>query len=145
MHVLFTIGYEGRDVEGLVDRLRKNGVHYVVDVRANPVSRKKGFSKSQLAIAVESEGMEYVHVADVGAPKILRDRVRDTGDYESFFEAYSSHLTECQDALQMLEDLVKRGPACLLCLERMPERCHRQVLADNLCQRRDLDIKVRHI
>ena len=46
---IFTIGYEGATVDGFIGALRKAGVALVLDIRAAPVSRKKGFSKNPLA------------------------------------------------------------------------------------------------
>ena len=48
-HPIFTIGYEGASVAAFVAALREAGVTLVLDIRAAPVSRKKGFSKTPLA------------------------------------------------------------------------------------------------
>jgi hypothetical protein len=45
---LLTIGYAGYDPDSFVARLRDHGVETIVDIRQNPVSRKRGFSKSKL-------------------------------------------------------------------------------------------------
>jgi len=45
---LFTIGYEGISLEEYFNRLIKNDVKVLVDVRNNPLSMKFGFSKTQL-------------------------------------------------------------------------------------------------
>ena len=45
----FTIGYEGSSFEGYLNRLIKNNVKTLVDVRHNPLSRKFGFSKKTLS------------------------------------------------------------------------------------------------
>ena len=41
---LYTIGYEGISLEAYLNRLIKNGVQVLVDVRKNPLSMKFGFS-----------------------------------------------------------------------------------------------------
>jgi uncharacterized protein (DUF488 family) len=46
--ILYTIGYEGISLEEYLNRLIKNDVKVLVDVRRNPLSMKYGFSKSQL-------------------------------------------------------------------------------------------------
>lgn len=46
--ILYTIGYEGISLEEYLNRLIKNDVKVLVDVRKNPLSMKYGFSKSQL-------------------------------------------------------------------------------------------------
>ena len=45
---IVSIGYEQRDVSELIGLLKANGVVTLVDVRLNPISRKKGFSKKSL-------------------------------------------------------------------------------------------------
>ena len=47
--VLFTIGYEGITNEAYLNKLIKNNVKLLCDVRKNPLSRKYGFSKSELS------------------------------------------------------------------------------------------------
>ena len=41
-----TIGYEGGTVPGFISALKDADVELVLDIRAAPVSRKKGFSKN---------------------------------------------------------------------------------------------------
>lgn len=45
VNVVYTIGYEGIDLEQFIDIIKKNHIDTIIDVRKNPVSRKKGFSK----------------------------------------------------------------------------------------------------
>ena len=52
---LMTVGYEGLRVEEFFDLLVMHGVETLVDIRENPISRKRGFSKNALMIAAASE------------------------------------------------------------------------------------------
>ena len=45
---LFTIGYEGQALDDVLGKLKANKIELVVDVRALPLSRKRGFSKNAL-------------------------------------------------------------------------------------------------
>ena len=49
---IFTIGYEGTTVPEFITALRRAGVERVIDVRALPLSRRPGFSKSPLKAAL---------------------------------------------------------------------------------------------
>ena len=69
MTTLYTIGYEGTDIDRFVATLKAVGVYLLADVRALPLSRKKGFSKNGLRVRIEREGMEYVHLGALGALK----------------------------------------------------------------------------
>ena len=46
---IFTIGYEGADMDRFLTTLKDAGVATLADVRAVALSRKRGFSKSSLA------------------------------------------------------------------------------------------------
>ena len=65
---IFTIGYEGTTVPEFIAALKQAGVERVIDVRALPLSRRPGFSKSGLKAALEEAGIEYVHLKALGTP-----------------------------------------------------------------------------
>jgi uncharacterized protein (DUF488 family) len=133
MTTLFTIGYEGTDIDRFVATLKAVGVRLLVDVRALPLSRKKGFSKSGLRERIEHEGMTYIHLAALGDPKEGRDAAR-AGQLDRFRAIYGKHLarTEPQGQLRELGGLVEEQPTCLMCFERDPTECHRLIIASQL-------------
>ncbi len=57
--VFHSLGYEQSESADYVRRLREHKVWVVVDVRDLPVSRKRGFSKSQLRETLANAGIEY--------------------------------------------------------------------------------------
>ena len=65
---LFTIGYEKTLLKDLVSTLAAARVATLIDVRDRPVSRRPGFSKRQLAAAIEGAGMYYLHLQALGTP-----------------------------------------------------------------------------
>ncbi len=66
VQTIFTIGYEGTDIDRFVATLVEVGIELLVDVRAVTVSRKKGFSKNGLRARLEAEGIQYVHLRGLG-------------------------------------------------------------------------------
>ena len=56
---LVTIGYESCTIDAVVGALRDAGTKLLIDVRAVPRSRKPGFSKRQLAAALDQAGIAY--------------------------------------------------------------------------------------
>jgi uncharacterized protein (DUF488 family) len=64
--ILFTIGYEGVSLENYLNKLVKNDVKLLVDVRKNSLSMKFGFSKSLLKKYCESLHINYNHIPDLG-------------------------------------------------------------------------------
>ena len=118
-----------------VERLRAAGVERVLDVRELPLSRRPGFSKSQLAVALTSAGIEYEHVRALGNPKTNRERWR-SGDTKGGAEAFRRHLHDrAGDALGELADAVQTETICLLCLEESHLDCHRSLIAGAIAER----------
>jgi uncharacterized protein (DUF488 family) len=134
---VFTIGYEGADVDRFLTTLKDAGVGALADVRAVALSRKRGFSKSALRDALTNQGIGYQHFIKLGTPKEGRQAAR-TGDGELMRRIYCNEVlaTEpAQEAFRELEALAQAQPICLLCFERDPADCHRRVLAQRLAER----------
>jgi uncharacterized protein (DUF488 family) len=129
---LFTLGYEGLELPEFIEILRQNGVQVVADLRAVPHSRKKGYSKKALSEELARHGIEYVLIQELGTPKPLRDQVRASEDYDSFFIAYTSYLDTQPGALKKLLDIARNHVACLLCFERDINHCHRKAVSERL-------------
>jgi uncharacterized protein (DUF488 family) len=128
---LLTIGYEGCTIGAVVAALREAGAQLLIDVRAVPQSRKPGFSKRQLAAALDEAGIAYVHLQALGTPKPGRDAVR-AGHPDRMEAIYRDHMTadRPQAELAQAKVLVRERPACLLCFEHDPATCHRRLVAE---------------
>lgn len=128
---LTTIGYEGTTIDAVIDTLRQAQVALLIDVRAVPQSRKPGFSKRQLAAALDEAGIGYVHLQALGTPKPGRDAVR-AGHPERMEVIFRDHMTSdrSQAELAQATQLVQQRPACLLCFERDHNTCHRRLVAE---------------
>ena len=137
MTSIFTIGYEGASLADFLLRLKLEGVSTLVDVRELPVSRRRGFSKSQLAQELERHGIRYVHKRELGAPREIRHELRETGDYKTYFARFTTYLRTQRDALERLMDECV-GSVVLMCFERDPKECHRSVVARELAKLADL-------
>src|SRR5689334_12775216 len=126
---IFTIGYEGATVAEFIAALQEAGVERIIDVRALPLSRRPGFSKSPLRAALEEAGIEYVHLKALGTPAEGRAAAR-AGRHEDLKRIYAGQL-ELPEAMaqsaQMLH-LAAEKPSALLCMEREPAHCHRTML-----------------
>ncbi len=131
MPSLTTIGYEGTTIDAVVATLRDAGVALLIDVRAVPQSRKPGFSKRQLAAALDEVGISYVHLQALGTPKPGRDAVR-AGHPERMEVIFRDHMTGDRPLIELAQAkvLVRERPACLLCFERDHTTCHRRLVAE---------------
>lgn len=132
---IYTIGYGGATVAGFVAALKDAGVSLVLDIRAVPASRKKGFSKSPLAAHLAEAGIDYRHLRGLGTPKPGREAAR-RGDLETFESIFRAHLEEPEAVLDLGEacQLAQAEAVCLLCMERDPHHCHRLIVAERMAR-----------
>jgi uncharacterized protein (DUF488 family) len=118
-------------VAEFIAAMKKANVERVIDVRALPLSRRPGFSKSPLKAALEEAGIEYLHLKALGTPSEGRTAAR-VGRHEDMARIYAGQL-ELPEAIaqgaQMLE-LAREKPSALLCMEREPAHCHRTLLLE---------------
>ena len=126
---IFTIGYEGTTVPEFIAALNEGGVERVIDVRALPLSRRPGFSKSALRGALEEAGIEYVHLKALGTPADGRAAAR-AGRHADLERIYAGQLELPEAIAQSAEmlALADEKPSALLCMEREPAHCHRTLL-----------------
>ncbi len=145
MSRLFSIGYADHSPESLVATLKNNGVKVVADVRANPVSRKKGFSKNQLAVALGDADIEYVSLRDLGIP--TSDRKAATGGasgWSDLLAAYAASLdvaSERGEAASTFADACGQADTAVMCLESDLDHCHRKPLSDWVANKTGLKLE----
>ncbi|MFY7837706.1 MAG: DUF488 family protein [Novosphingobium sp.] len=139
---ILTIGYEGADIDSFISTLSLAGIEHLLDVRDLPISRKRGFSKSQLALALKAVGIDYTHLKALGDPKPGREAMK-RGDYQSFLAIYSTHIAtdDAQKALDEAANIARSAKAVLLCYERSPKECHRSIIVDHLQGRETFNVR----
>jgi uncharacterized protein (DUF488 family) len=143
MPTLFTIGYEQSTPKAVLGELERAKVKLLVDTRAVAASRKPGFSKRQLAAALDEQGIGYIHLQKLGTPTDGRNAAR-SGNFDKLWRIYAKHLKtpEAVEAMDELVGLVRAGkPICLLCFERDPDHCHRSRIAEVVRKRTRAEIK----
>ena len=145
--ILFTIGYEGISLEEYLNRLIKNDVKLLVDVRNNALSMKFGFSKSQLLKYCNSLGIEYMHIPEVGIQSELRQELNSQADYDSLFNQYkSSTLLKTKSSQEKIFDLLlKKKRIALTCFEANICQCHRKHLSEAITCLPNWNYELKHI
>ena len=126
---IFTIGYEGVTQAEFLGALEGAGVERIIDVRALPLSRRPGFSKTALRTALAEVGIGYVHLKALGTPPEGREAARK-GRHAELERIYAGQL-ELPEAIvagAQMRELASERPSALLCFERAPEGCHRSLL-----------------
>ncbi len=134
--LLYTIGYEKTLLKDVVSTLAAARVATLIDVRDRPISRRPGFSKRQLAAAIEEAGMRYIHLEALGTPPEGRLAGRRR-EWDRFWGIVEEKLArpEAELALQEAAEIAEAAPSCLLCYEADWQICHRRRVAEILAQR----------
>ncbi len=145
--ILYTIGYEGISLEEYLNRLIKNDVKLLVDVRNNALSMKFGFSKTQLKKFCENLGIEYLHIPEVGIQSNQRQVLNTQTDYDNLFKVYKKENLKAtvsyqQQILTLLED---KKRIALTCFEADICQCHRKHLAEAIVNLPKWKYKLKHI
>ena len=140
---LFTIGYEKATPNAVLSELKRAKVKLLIDARAVAASRKPGFSKKQLAAALDENGIGYLHLQKLGTPDDGRQAAR-AGKLDTLWRIYAKHLLtpEAIEAMDELVAIVKSGQSvCLLCFERDCACCHRSRIAEVVQDRTGIEVE----
>lgn len=129
---VYTIGYEGRNMDEFLHQLTIRKVKQLIDVRELAYSRKAGFSKSALKAHLEEVGISYKHIPKLGSPSDVRHVYKEGGSLTNFMDQYSTYLDDHINAYDELKGLVMTKPTVLMCFEKEHHTCHREILANRL-------------
>lgn len=138
---LNTIGYEGHTIDSYFGKLIDSGVSILCDVRKNPISRKKGFSKTSLENYSQKMNIKYFHLPELGIDSDKRQTLKYQGDYDLLFSVYEQEILPRQtESLKRIEDWITSGEVVVLtCYERLPNQCHRHCVANAVCKARKIE------
>jgi uncharacterized protein (DUF488 family) len=141
---LATIGYEKETQGTVIERLKSAGVELLIDVRAVAASRRAGFSKTLLSASLNEAGIGYVHLRQLGTPKLGRDAARK-GRIAEMHQIFRAHMVEpgAQLELAKAKDFAREKKVALLCYEADACGCHRTILAGWICE--DLGCEIENL
>jgi uncharacterized protein (DUF488 family) len=126
----FTIGYTGKRLPEILDKLTAYGVRTLMDIRQNPVSMyRPELTKNNLRVLVEKRGIEYVHSPELGVPRDIRAKAIEAGTRGVIWEWYDEYVV--QPYINRNLDWFLNGnehPVALMCVETDPQECHRHRL-----------------
>lgn len=124
---LFTVGYAGRSLPEFVRLLQEHDVKLLVDVRALPLSRRRGFSKTPLREALAEVKISYLHLREAGNPYR-----QEADDIERCLRLYRNYLDSHPAVVEAVQAAICGQRAALMCLEAEAHLCHRSVIAQQL-------------
>jgi uncharacterized protein (DUF488 family) len=156
MDRLFTIGAHGFDAEGFFEALNGAGIDLFLDLRRRRGMRGRlyAFANSlRLQAALEVQGIAYRHVIALAPEPATRELQRRADASEgtatrqrtalggAFVEDYTLRTLD-RFAWESLEfDVQSHHRRALFCVERLPEACHRGLVAARLSQRTGIEVE----
>lgn len=138
---IYTVGYERRDGDQLIDALQNLNIEHLADVRDRPISRKPDFRAAALCARCEAAEIEYWSWTELGSTERQRERLRETGDIRYFHKVFRQYATRSlTEDIDRLASIAARKSVALLCYEREHDECHRRTIADLLADRLDASV-----
>ncbi len=140
---IFSIGYEGHNIDSFLDILIQNRIDAVADLRYNPFSMNFAFTKSRLLHYLEGAGIDYLHIPELGIEGSYRKNLEKDGDYEQLFDFYSKELLpKHKDKVKDIAEMSKDKRVAMLCFEHDKDHCHRGVVSNEL---EKISVMVKHL
>ena len=144
--MIYTIGHGNRPLEEFIGLLREAGIECLVDVRAYPASRRHPqFAREALERSLGEAGIRYLWEGkDLGGRRKLAKGSPHVALKNPGFRAYAGHMTtdEFRQGVERLVEIGRSTRVCVMCAERLPWECHRNLISDSLVAR---GIPVTHV
>jgi len=130
---LYTIGYEGIFLEEYINKLIKQDIKILIDVRKNPFSMKYGFSKNILKKSLDNVGIIYDNLDELGVESENRQNLKTQADYNFLFLNYKIQLKNKINYLNNLyKNIMEYKRVAITCFEADYKKCHRSILAKEM-------------
>jgi uncharacterized protein (DUF488 family) len=155
MAEVFTIGVYGFNIKTFLAELDRAGVRLVLDVRQRRGVRGSEYAwanSQRLQDALAKAGLAYEHHPELAPTTAMRKAQyaeddkrkiarRDRFDLSpAYVASYTAEVLDKADLGPLAKTIRERGPAVLLCVERVPEACHRSLIAARLADRHGLAV-----
>ena len=128
---IYTMGFTQKSAEEFFEKIKKNQIELLIDIRLNNQSQLAGFAKGKDLQFFVNEicGIPYRHITDFAPTKELLDKWhKQEVSWEEYEQIYTAMLHE-RDVINRF-DVKQFDRACFLCSEETPEHCHRRLLAE---------------
>lgn len=145
MNRIWTVGHSTRSADDFINLLKKHFIGTLVDVRSFPGSRRyPQFNKPELAASLESAGIAYLHLPELGGRRKPMSYSKNTAWKNASFRAYADHMesAEFQKGIEVLLQEGQEKQTAVMCAEALWWRCHRGLISDYLKAR---GVEVVHI
>jgi hypothetical protein len=131
---IFTIGFTKHTAESFFEKLKKNKIEILLDIRLNNTSQLSGFAKYP-DIKFFSENLancKYIHDINFApSEKILNEYKKKLIDWDEYTSQFNCLMSNRDIENYILRNYSKyrSNNMCLLCSEFSPKQCHRSLVA----------------
>ena len=144
--IVYTIGHSNRSIDEFIAILNGVPIKTLVDVRAHPQSQRyPQFSQQPLRQNLEAQGIVY-HWAgkQLGGRRAVNSDSKHIALEDEGLRGYADFMeTELfQKAVVQLIQLASSDNTAVMCAEKLPQHCHRNMIADYLLLQ---GVEVKHI
>jgi uncharacterized protein (DUF488 family) len=132
---IWTIGHSNQPVDRFLVSLHAHQIGTIADVRRFPGSRRHPhFGQERLAAALAAEGIEYLHLPELGGRRSAKKDSPNTAWRSAAFRGYADYMETqafAAGVARLLADAAHRAVA-IMCAEVLWWQCHRGLIADFL-------------
>lgn len=139
---IFTIGYQGKNLDTLIEILQNNKVDLLIDIReSGKSSNKPQFNSEILKREFEKIKINYLHKPELGVIYEVRvPYIKGYISHDCFNGWYKWHLDNIDFKLDEFVNFLKNsGKCCLMCMEefskpnkKQKHYCHRDFLGEKI-------------
>ena len=133
---IWTIGHSSRPLDAFLELLAQHRVQAVADVRRFPGSRRQPqYGQDSLPASLEQRQIGYRWLPALGGRRRPRADSPNAAWRNTSFRGYADHMASAEFAQGMDELLVLAAEQriAIMCAEAPWWRCHRALIADELC------------
>jgi len=128
--ILYTIGYQRKSFKEFLQCIIDNNISVLIDIRYNPDSRRRNFSKSFLETYLPKKNITYVHYKELGAPTSKRHEAKTTNNHNLVLQKWKRIIKNKIDILNGLKRQFDSDIICFMCYEKEVSQCHRLIVSD---------------
>jgi uncharacterized protein (DUF488 family) len=132
---IWTIGHSTRSIDEFVDVLRTFHLELIVDIRSLPGSKRfPHFNKEFLELSLPENGIQYVHLKELGGLRKVQPGSVNAGWRLAAFRGYVDYMeTDAfKNAINELQNYASGKRTAYMCSEVLWWRCHRSLVSDYL-------------
>ncbi len=132
---IWTIGHSVHPITEFIAMLISFKIDLLADIRSYPGSRHcPQFNKEVLENSLRDNGIEYIHLRDLGGRRRTHPDSQNTAWRNAAFRGYADYMEtdEFKKAAARLEALASGKRVAFMCSEAVWWRCHRSLVSDYL-------------